>query len=303
VQFEAGDLDEARARLISARPAASVYGGIRTVLAPRLVPEVREVLETAGWSYCDLEGHLLVQSRKPLIWVARDDQSLLGRIGSEPARSMSMTGEPLDDIVEYLLGLDGPLPSVRRVANYAGVSVASASRCLRLLRERSMFVPGPNLELHVDRSRLYGHWVSEFGFMKSGAPLRYAAPVGVERVLQRLTAFEVGYVTTGWWGVRAYLGSTTELPTPYLGESLWLYVENIQQVTEIAELVPDALNGQIWLARGGAARKKNPQTIEHRGAVVGPWRLAADLSSGSDRLRIVGEWMARQMLNSPGLPF
>lgn len=262
---------------------------VEVVLAERLSAADRARLEERGSSYWEESGRALLQHQSPAVWVrvSRDQPE------RRPHRSSAyqeLRGEAIAELICALVG-QATVPSVHEVARQAGVSVATASRALQLLRQ-AVLLPATDRPLETStRAELLRLWGARDGHALRPEVRRYRARSVSEPALRSLAEQGVPFAVSGTWAYCLYRGMEPEAED---GRDLWLYSPAPVHVAEQAGLTLDVLDGGVRLAPRGRRAVTSDRLV---GGVplVSPWRVAADLLSAGGHHAALGALLLRHV--------
>lgn len=265
--------------------------GTRPLLAaPYLSPVAREELTEAGWSYWDATGNLLVQSRRPAVWVR--ESGAQREPGAGPAidreKLRSLKGPAASELIVYLL-TQGETASVRELSRAAEVSVATASRVVELLRDENLLAKtaGDKIKL-ADRMAVAERWAKDYSFVRTFGARRYFSIAGEELALERIRASGLDYVLTGARAGARYMEERNQV-APLPSTETWLYVKDLAAIERAADLVPDSKSGNLLIAEAELISVKREGFSAGPVRTARPWRIVGDLLSAEGRLAALGQ--------------
>lgn len=267
------------------------------IISPYLTPVARRLAVSAGWSYWDATGNVLIHVADPLVFVERTGAQRNPEPATRDSGLASLKGPRASRVVEYLLTTGGTT-GAREITANADVALGTASRVLSLLRDENFFVPNGGGAWQVtDKFDLAQRLVEDYSYVRSNRAQRYFSPLGLDGVLMALVHSKKQFAITGLRGANEYLAGKDSAPT-LAASDLWLYGEDMRELERVAQLEPDSRRGDIYVAEAPWMFPKNVYRFD-----IGyplprayPWRIAFDLMSYPGRHASAGENLMRHLL-------
>lgn len=269
---------------------ASGSGSIPLLVARYLSPQVREQLQTAGVSYVDATGNLMLSAVSPGVFLAdrgaaKDPWRGVGRPRG------TLKGDPAALVVRALLDSARPW-RVRDLVESSGASTGATYRVLEYLDREGL--AGRNddglWDVH-DWQRLLRSWAGDYSFLTENVVSRFIAPRGLAAFRGVLTQSEASYAVTGAAASEEW---TSVAPT----RSMFVYVEDAPLGAEAWGLSPTDAGVNVILLE---PRKPNSVAFVGTGVLddgvrrAAPVQVAADLLNGPGRDPQEGEELLRWM--------
>jgi hypothetical protein len=276
---------------------------IPVVVAPFVTRAAQTQLESRGISYWDPTGNVLLQSRKPFVWVKTDGSSKNSIALSTSTALQSLKGRSASEVVVRLLA-NGRAATVRDLARESGTSLGTASRVVSLLRNENLLEPTGDGPIVVnDPMRLARRWSEDYSFEKTFKAQRYFSILGSTMALERVRASGANYALTGLAAQALWYEENAKV-APLPSSELWMYTDDVERLEKTADLVPDNANGTIMIAQTdffGADREGYRAVKGIRTAW--PWRIVGDLLSLSGRYSAAGADFAQELIARPMSPY
>lgn len=158
---------------------------IGMVAANYLSKSVRDRLASAGYSYVDATGNLLLNSREPLVYIS--DRGADKDPWRGPGRPRgTLKGAPAANVVRALLDFSGPWRA-RDLVQVSATSTGSVYRVVEFLQEQELATRDAAGIITVpDWAALLRRWSDDYQFQGTNNVSQWIAPRGLDSFLDRV---------------------------------------------------------------------------------------------------------------------
>lgn len=290
--------------LSSSDPSArSLDSEIPVVLSPFISRAARTQLENQGHSYWDATGNLLLQSRRPFMWIRQEGAAKDPDAEAKPTTLQSLKGRSASEVIVRLLA-NRRAATVRDLARESGVALGTVSRVISLLRSEDFFEPtGGGPIIVTDPLRLARRWANDYSFEKTFKAGRYFSILGSSVALERIRESDANYAITGLAAQALWYEQSARI-APLPTSDLWLYTDDVERIEKFADLVPDNASGNILVAHTDFFEpgRENYRPVGNT-RTAWPWRVVGDLLSLSGRPAAAGWDFAEELVSQPMSPY
>lgn len=250
---------------------------IGLVAAQYLSRSARESLSSAGLSYVDATGNLLMSAEAPAVFISdRGADSDPWRGPGRPPGTLK--GEPAAKVVRTLLDIQGSW-RIRDLVTASASSTGSVYRVMEFLETEALARRGDDGLVTVpDWIALLRRWSEDYQFLQTNSVTKWIAPRGIEDLLERIRKYEGGrYAVTG------SIAAATWAPYAPI-RSAMIYTSSPEQVAHDWGLRATDTAANVLLARPKYDVLVDRTVDRSEGlCMVAPIQVAADLMTGPGR--------------------
>ena len=258
------------------------------VTAPYLSESARELIESEGANYFDSTGNVLLELRRPSLFIRTMGADKDPWPSDDALRSLKGrgTGRALRAVLDF-----APPFGVRELATRADVPLGSLSRTIDFLnREGLIERSGRKPITDVDWQGVIRRWAKDYGVSSSNQIATYLEPRGMSAVVGKLEGRKRGFATTGAIAAQRF---APVAPTRLAA----VYVNDVSRWADRLDLREADAGANVWLIEP-FDDVVFQRTVTRDGLVcVNPSQLAIDLLTGPGRDPAEGEelltWMER----------